>query len=50
MKNSFLWWAAFVVGVVGVLMQQRIIIISQLSSFWMVVASAGLFALASFKK
>ncbi len=50
MKNSFLWWAALVVGVVGILMQQDIIKIAKLSEFWMVVVSAGLFAIASFKK
>lgn len=49
-KNPVLWWAALVVGIVGILMQQNVIKISQLSEFWMVVVSAGLFAIASLKK
>lgn len=50
MKNSFLWWTALVIGVVGILMQQDIIKIAKLSEFWTVVASAGLFAIVGFKK
>ncbi len=49
-NNSFLWWAGLIVGVVGILMQQDIIKIAKLSEFWLMVASAGLFAIASFKK
>lgn len=50
MKKSFIWWAALVVGVVGILMQQGYIKISNISSFWTVVVSAALFAIVGFKK
>ncbi len=54
MKNSssvgILWWAALIIAIVGILMRQGVISIAQFSSFWMMVISAGLFAVAALAK
>lgn len=51
--KMILWWVALVVAVVGILLFQNIINIPSLtvSSFWLVVGAAGLFAVTGlFKK
>lgn len=47
---GILWWTALVIAIVGILMRQGVISISQISSFWMMVISAGLFAVAALAK
>lgn len=54
MKNSssvgILWWAALIITIISLLMRQGVISVAQLSSFWMMVVSAGLFAIAALAK
>lgn len=47
-----LWWVALVVAVVGILIFKNIISIPSLSisSFWLVVGAAGLFAVTGILK
>lgn len=51
MKNSssvgILWWAALIIAIISLLMRQGVISIAQLSGFWMMAVSAGLFAVAA---
>jgi hypothetical protein len=50
--KMILWWVALVVGVLGVLIFQKVINIPSLSlpSFWIVLGSAGLFAITGLFK
>ena len=51
MKPNILWWIAAIVAIVGILMFEKVVYISQVSSFWMEVVAAGLFAISAlFKK
>jgi hypothetical protein len=49
---KFLWWVALVVAIIGVLLQLEVFTINVqfLTSFWIEVAAATLFAIAALGK